>query len=109
MEHEIPTYNKEPKGIYYVNIHKDRTTINRQFSFNEAVNFVIEKSKHYGSIYSIDTIKYDEQKVLGETIKTLHSVCTYCGKSLGSKYSFSYGIPNIPRTYKCNREDCEKE
>jgi len=34
-------------------------------------------------------------------------VCSYCGKELGRKYTFSYGIPGIPRTYGCVRQYCK--
>ena len=33
--------------------------------------------------------------------------CTYCGKELGSKYTFSYGIPGVTRIYGCNRWVCK--
>ena len=32
--------------------------------------------------------------------------CTYCGKELGSNYSFSYGLPGIERVYGCSRLVC---
>lgn len=33
--------------------------------------------------------------------------CTYCKKPLGKKYSFSYGIPNVKRTFACDRRVCK--
>lgn len=33
--------------------------------------------------------------------------CTYCGKPLGKKYGFSYGVPGIPRVYACDRFLCK--
>ena len=33
--------------------------------------------------------------------------CTYCGKSLGNSYTFSYGFPGIPRVYGCDRKWCK--
>lgn len=33
--------------------------------------------------------------------------CTYCKKPLGSSYTFSCGIPGIPRVYGCSRRLCK--
>lgn len=35
-----------------------------------------------------------------------NDVCTYCGCQLGNNFSMSYGIPGIPRVYKCKRWWC---
>ena len=32
--------------------------------------------------------------------------CSYCGKPCGSSYSFSYGVPGIPRIFSCYRRWC---
>lgn len=32
--------------------------------------------------------------------------CSYCGKPLRDRYSFSLGIPGILQTFKCDRRWC---
>ena len=33
--------------------------------------------------------------------------CTYCKKSLGNEYTFSYGVLGIPRVFGCSRWVCK--
>ncbi len=35
--------------------------------------------------------------------------CTHCKKPLGSKYSFSYGMPGIEQVFGCDRFLCKKK
>ena len=35
------------------------------------------------------------------------SLCSYCEKPIGKKYTFSYGFPGIPRVYGCDRWLCK--
>jgi len=32
--------------------------------------------------------------------------CSYCGRPLRSKYGLSYGVPGMPRVFKCDRWWC---
>lgn len=32
--------------------------------------------------------------------------CTYCGKPVRNKYSFSYGVPGVVRVFGCDRLGC---
>ena len=34
--------------------------------------------------------------------------CSYCKRPLTDNHSFSYGVPGVPRVYKCDRADCTK-
>ena len=43
---------------------------------------------------------------MSDDLDNPENLCTYCGKSLGSSYWFSYGIPGIKRTYSCERLLC---
>lgn len=35
--------------------------------------------------------------------------CTHCKKKLGSRYTFSYGVPGVVRKYGCDRFVCKKK
>ena len=32
--------------------------------------------------------------------------CSYCGKALTLKHTFSYGIPGVKQVFRCSRPEC---
>jgi hypothetical protein len=36
-------------------------------------------------------------------------LCSYCGRKMTRKGSYSVGIPGVPRVYRCDRGDCKPD
>ena len=45
---------------------------------------------------------------LTATSQPAQEQCSYCKRPLTDNHSFSYGVPGVPRVYKCDRADCTK-
>ena len=61
----------------------------------------------------IDQTNYYKQYKQGKAALTATSQpaqeqCSYCKRPLTDNHSFSYGVPGVPRVYKCDRADCTK-
>ena len=48
------------------------------------------------------------QAALTATSQPAQEQCSYCKRPLTDNHSFSYGVPGVPRVYKCDRADCTK-
>ena len=51
---------------------------------------------------------YRAQAALTATSQPAQEQCSYCKRPLTDNHSFSYGVPGVPRVYKCDRADCTK-
>ena len=69
------------------------------------VNCVARLEAYYGEDYPAVR---DAKAALTTTSQPAQEQCSYCKRPLTDNHSFSYGVPGVPRVYKCDRADCTK-
>ena len=69
------------------------------------VNCVARLEAYYGEDYPAVR---DAKAALTAMSQPAQEQCSYCKRPLTDNHSFSYGVPGVPRVYKCDRADCTK-
>ena len=64
--------------------------------------------KRDGDLWTHKDLCAHMEAALTATSQPAQEQCSYCKRPLTDNHSFSYGVPGVPRVYKCDRADCTK-